>query len=637
MNARTTLADERRYRRALLQSQSSVVQEEQAYDSSSDEEEVPPPPPPPLDDAPPPLGTSAAAAAKEQADLAAAYTGTLHKKKTRRAPRLTPALLVHDETGLSRLLHQQPRLVTPTNAKGSISAAAAYTRRLFGHYEGAVRLWTQGHNAPDEPSAWMTAMERQSSTKVVKEHLQALRYVMRKQYVEQACGPERAERLLEQWAAAENMPLGAGADDYDDAPVNYDDADEGAVPVEQTATAVTPTARLTRGSSQAPAPISPPAAEVDDDDEVEFDMPTTVQELGPNKSKRRVLDDDSDDEDDLVLEPPAKRPALEVSAKDTTEVDNDENEEESELEFEMAEDTTPPAVEEAQEDKQQANGVKDTLSSEEEDEIAAGDETLPTKPTTTDGVDQESVPLADKESMTVAEMELSTVTEMESPSLKQGNHTNDPSVLEHAATDYTRLQVLEESTQSPRPSQPSPSQREIMDLGQPSQDYYGTQAFSTQDDSRLSFFSVDSPAAKPGNVAPDDIATPEEKLAAPDDVTTPEESVAPHEDTATQMDTESPVLEIPTQMDDNVPTQMDTLQPMADVPTQVALQNGNGVPTQMDSGDGPAVDVPTQLASQDEVDASVEEAAVEASDPATQENLIPTMEAAASSEDAMKD
>jgi hypothetical protein len=155
-----------------------------------------------------------------------------------------------------------------------------------------------------------------------------------------------------------------------------------------------------------------------------------------------------------------------------------------------------------------------------------------------------------------------------------------------------------------------------LDLGQPSQEDYGTQAFLTQDDSRLSFFSVDSPAAKPRHDATqDDMTSPAGDAA-------PEERVP--EDTATQMD-------VPTQiMDhDNVATHMDTELSVA--PTQRAAPQDTDVPTQMDS----VLDVPTQLASQDAV--SPEKAAVLACDAATQATLVPPMEAADSCEDAMED
>jgi hypothetical protein len=550
MNARTTLADERRYRRALLQSQ-TVVQEEQAYDSSSDEEDVPPPPP--LD---PPSAGTAAAAAKEQAALAAAYTGSLLPKKARRAPRLTPAVLVHDETGLGRLLHQQPRLAVPAGQNASIPAAAAYTRRLFGHYEGAVRIWTDGH--VQDTSAWMTAIARQSSTKAVKEHLQALRYVMRKQYVDQACGPVRAERLLEEWAAAEHMPLG---DDYDE-PVAQDDADgaagdEGGVEettLASTTAAGSPTA--TRGISPAPAPISPPddEADDDDDDEVEFDMPT---EHGPAKAKRRVLDDDSDDE-----APPAKRPAF------STQVNHAESDEESARESNMVETPTLPHD-------------SDPVSPQEE--VPAGDERLPTQPT----LDPGSERVAAQESLTVTE-HMDLVTDQKSP-------------------------VLDEASQSPPPSQRSPSQQEVMDLGQPSPEDYGTQAFLTQDDSRLSFFSVDSPAAQPRHA--DDRTSPAGDAA-------PEERVP--EDTATRMDT---VVDVPTQIMDQ-----DTAATQLDTELSVAPQDTD-VPTQMDSMLD--ADVPTQLASQDPV--SPEKVAVLACDAATPATLVLPLEAADSCQDAMED
>ena len=316
LGRRTTLADERRALR--LQSQQLTAPprvHNDTYDSSSDEEDPEPYQPEQATEAPA-APSNNNTEQQDKAALEAEYAQAVQKRPRRTRPTLKASVLTDPATGLARLLHQQPKLLSlkPPHQKPTVTACAAYTRQLFAHYHGAVRVWTDNGVDPTTTNVWMHQVEKLSSQKELREHLQSLRQVMCRRFVESKVGLEKAERYWEQLAMDAQGDAqeeeAAPADDNEYTPDNHS-TDPPRSPTRSTATAATtavsptqddPARRPKRRQSHVIAttgtvePAAKRPATDDSDEEVEFE---TQQRMVV--SKRRVLDD-SDDEEDAVME-----------------------------------------------------------------------------------------------------------------------------------------------------------------------------------------------------------------------------------------------------------------------------------------------------------------------------------------------
>lgn len=466
---RTTLADERRALRAQCQQRTAPRFHEETYDSSSDEED----PEPFHNDRPVPNATTAASrdydnnngikddTKKEQdkAKLEEEYAKADKKRPRRTKATLKAPLLVDPETGLSRLLHRQPKLAKAD----SVTAAASYTRKLFAHYHTAVRDWTYGSAQPTD-TQWMHQMERLSSQKVVRDHVESLRKVVCRHYVESKVGLEKADRYFEQLAteAAAMEPEEQGMAEDPESPTRGENAAE------------------THATGQ-PARVSPPqpSRETDQPDDgpeeaEEFEMDdasnkrplpgtTAEEETAPVSSKRRVLEEEESEDEELEFTDKADNEPDQTSTKRRV-LDDGSDDEEAELEFGNTE--SSEVKEAAPDGPTQNNDAKDTRptasgapspsesntraveTTEDHAEDARNDTQMQTETAGNENEDMDTDIVTTKQS---AEQDAaSNNSDAESPSNKSGE----------------RLHVYEDS---PGQSPGSSAAVNVMALGQPSQ------------------------------------------------------------------------------------------------------------------------------------------------------------------------
>eukprot|EP00977_Amphora_coffeiformis_P012748 scaffold3226_cov160-Amphora_coffeaeformis.AAC.9 len=488
--ARTSLADERRARK--LQSQALTaprVQEENYYSSDEEEEESY------QDDRAVANTTSLEVVRtnnveakddskkkKEKAELEDEYAKEEKKKKRahRTKPTLKAPLLIDPETGLGRLLHKQPKLSKPN----STTAAASYTRKLFAHYHTAVRDWTSG-NAPPNDTQWMHQVERLSSQKVVRDHVESLRQVICRRFVESKVGLEKADRYFEQLAteAAAVEP-----EDVEDNNMVPSPEDPESPP------------RPEESHTDRPARVSPPqqsresdkVAVEEEEDEFELDspsnkrpLPEAAEEVTAPVSKRRVLDDDDSDDEELELNDRTDNVQHQTASHDTTKappskrrVLDDGSDDEAELELE---DSEPKSEDTAEKESHLTEQMEDIPPVEPDAGDAMKNNTKVAE--TSDGHAGDAGTI-NKNSLEDAEMQAETArgrtdnnpdeTDAGVDTLEESNEQDNASVRSVESPSNTsvgRLHVLEELTQgSPGHSQGSPSASNAMALlGQQSQ------------------------------------------------------------------------------------------------------------------------------------------------------------------------
>jgi len=572
---RTTLADERRARQAQSQLLTAPrVHEEGYHDSSSDEEDDESfpgdrvvPSTTTLDS-----GRINSGEAKENSktkeEKAAALENDYAKEKKKRSHRpkatLKAPLLTDPETGLGRLLHNQPKLSKPN----STIAAASYTRKLFAHYHAAVRDWTSGNAAPND-TQWMHQVERLSSQKVVRDHVESLRQVICRRFVESKVGLEKADRYFEQLAT--EVATVDPEEVIENTTVPSPEDTESPSRLENTAERHT--GQAVRVSPAQATLESDKAAVEEEETEFEIDSPSnkrpladaTGEETAP-VSKRRILEDDESDDEEIEFNDYAEIVQNRTTSQDIIKAPSNkrrvlDDESENEAELELG-DSEPKPKYKMKLDSPQIEPIDRFAHLEPE----AGSSTEnPTEAAETWNEQAIDIVTTNKDPSEDAEMQAPFTTGPTGNDLKEketsvdafaeSNEHEDASdrTLESPSNKSTgRFHVLEELTQgSPGRSQGSPSASGAMTLlGQQSQPMDS----QTRQDEDLSETLMTQPSTQDSK--------PEEPPESPKN----HPPILLHEETTNRMseDTE----EIPTQTMGSSPSEQDTVIPSDSSPQE---------------------------------------------------------------------
>lgn len=602
---RTTLADERRALRAQSQQRTAPRVHEETYDSSSDEED-----PEPFhrqqqqqydDDNDAPMTTVVSDLKKEngkkddddeKAKLEKLYEEKLKKKARRSKQTLKAPTLIDPETGLGRLLHKQPQLSKPN----STTACAAYTRKLFGHYHAAVREWTAGQANTmnkNNDTTWMHQVEKLSSQKVVRDHVESLRQVICRQFVEQQVGLEKSdgwfdelmqerEQMLEPAASPErheapsSSPARVSPPQHSHNDNEHEQQDESSLALQDSPRpkrGFPDATTAAQGSNNNQPPLKRRVVQDDesDDEELEFESPpalasTTLLASKP-ASKRRVLDDESDEEEEAELEidSPKQQPDKDVAneyedmkdgeAPETKPAENTEKraEEAAATNDEEAEEKIFPTVKTPEKDDE---GVAAPPSdSDDVGPTDSNDETLEAGDDEKDIGDDTG---ADSASQDVTGQEEPSTSNASSPEKSRGSSSVSP----EANSPY-RLQVLEELTQGS-------STNVGMNLGQesqpfatqPSQDERLFETFSsTQDSFHLDLSArenTETSTATAASLPPEDetaVAASPPGSPSDKDTIVPSDSLPPEDETVIPSLSETQATLIPSETQE-IPTQL---------------------------------------------------------------------------------